>query len=101
VEETDGSLFDRNNVKKRKIEETSINETASVCLKGLVWTATEKDIRTFLHDCSVKEVVIKTNERGKPSGEAIVHLDNISDVEKAIAHNREYLGERFVFVDKM
>ena len=101
VEETDGSIYDRNDAKKRKTEKTDVSETASVCLKGLIWSATENDIKTFLHDCSVKEVVIKTNERGKPSGEAIVHLNTLSDVEKAIAHNREYLGERFVIVDKM
>jgi len=101
VEEIDGGMYDMNAAKKRKTEKTGDSETATVCLKGLVWTATENDIRTFLHDCSVKEVVIKTNERGKPSGEAVVHLNALSDVEKAVAHNREYLGERFVIVDKM
>ena len=78
-----------------------MDESSSVLLKGLVWSATENDIRSFLNDCTVKEVVISTNDRGKPSGEAVVHLVSKADLTKALAHNREYLRERFVIVEKM
>jgi heterogeneous nuclear ribonucleoprotein F/H len=107
VEETDSETFDRNSKKghtmdkKRKIEKTDTEENAVIRLRGLVWSATEEDIKSFLHDCKVKKVVITTNEGGKPTGEAVVHLDTKADVEKAKAHNREYIGARFVIVEKM
>eukprot|EP00092_Neocalanus_flemingeri_P050707 GFUD01058716.1.p1 GENE.GFUD01058716.1~~GFUD01058716.1.p1 ORF type:complete len:153 (+),score=49.40 GFUD01058716.1:33-461(+) len=76
-------------------------ENTFILLRGLVWSATEEDIKTFLHDCNVKEVVLTTNDRGRPTGNAFVHLDTEADVEKAMAHNREYLRERFVLVEEI
>jgi len=81
-------------------EESGNDEPTSVHLKGLVWSATENDIRSFLHDCTVKEVIIMKNEQGRPTGEAIVHLVSKADLQKALAHNRKYLRERFVIVEK-
>jgi len=81
-------------------KESDIDESTSVHLKGLVWSATENDIRSFLHDCTVKEVNIKKNDQGRATGEAIVHLVSKADLQKALAHNREYLRERFVIVEK-
>jgi len=110
VEETDCKTFEENtnntsgeNTSRRRSteKEVEVDESSSVLLKGLVWSATENDIRSFLNDCTVKEVVISTNDRGKPSGEAVVHLVSKADLTKALAHNREYLRERFVIVEKM
>ena len=98
IEETDAETFNRHNDKKKK---TDTEENAFIRLRGLVWTAKEEDIKTFLHDCKVKKVVITTNERGKPSGDAFVQLESKVDVEKAKAHNREYLRERFVIVEEI
>ena len=78
------------------------DETNSfIRLRGLVWSATEKDIRNLLHDCNVKEVFLTTNDRGKPSGEAFVHLHDCGDASKAMAHNRQYIRERFVVVEEI
>jgi len=85
----------------KKLEKVDGEENAFIMLRGLVWTATEKDIKTFLHDCKVKEVVITLNEGGKPSGNAYIHLESEEDVEKAKAHNRQYLGKRFVIVEEI
>jgi len=92
---------DRNTSRRSRDEESDIDEPASLHLKGLVWSATENDILSFLHDCTVKEVNIKKNEQGRSTGEAIVHLKNKADLKKALAHNREYLRERFVIVEKL
>jgi len=105
VEETDEETFERNDgtgkdVRKiNKTEKVDDHKPPVIRLKGLVWSATEKDIKAFLNDCNVTKIEIATNERGKPTGEAIVHLLSKSDVEKAKAHNRQYLGERFVIVE--
>jgi len=105
VEETDEATFKRNDEtgkdvkKENKKEKLDVDKPSAIRLKGLVWSATEKDIKSFLHDCDVTKVEIATNERGKPTGEAIVHLLSKSDVEKAKSHNRQYLGERFVIVE--
>eukprot|EP00092_Neocalanus_flemingeri_P079351 GFUD01098856.1.p2 GENE.GFUD01098856.1~~GFUD01098856.1.p2 ORF type:complete len:130 (-),score=41.29 GFUD01098856.1:318-707(-) len=76
-------------------------ENVFLTLNGLVWSATEDDIKIFLHDCRISEVVITTIESGKPSGNALVHLENKADVQKARAHNREYLRERFVIIEQI
>ena len=47
----------------------------------------------------MKKVVIKTNETGRPSGDAVVYLDSKDDVEKAKAHDREYIRERYVKIE--
>eukprot|EP00092_Neocalanus_flemingeri_P077230 GFUD01095868.1.p1 GENE.GFUD01095868.1~~GFUD01095868.1.p1 ORF type:complete len:518 (+),score=142.16 GFUD01095868.1:81-1634(+) len=87
--------------KQQKVNELPIEENGFLKLDGLVWSATETDIKAFLHDCKIKEVVITTNEGGKPSGNAFVRLYNKADSKKAKAHTKEYLGERFVIVEEI
>ena len=67
--------------------------------KGLVWDAREDDIRTFLHDCSIKDVILCKTINGSPSGEALVELETSEDTLKAKAHNRQYLRTRFVIIE--
>ena len=71
----------------------------SVKLSGLDWNASENDIRNFFNDCNVSSVLIINNDKGKPSGEALVKLDE-KDLEKALAHHKENLGKRWVAVAK-
>eukprot|EP00092_Neocalanus_flemingeri_P057764 GFUD01068728.1.p1 GENE.GFUD01068728.1~~GFUD01068728.1.p1 ORF type:complete len:695 (+),score=186.75 GFUD01068728.1:59-2086(+) len=98
VEETDKDNYTKH---IRKLDKVNTEENTFIRLRGLVWSATEEDIKTFLLDCNVKEVVLTTNDRGRPTGNAFVHLDTEADVEKAMAHNREYLRERFVLVEEI
>eukprot|EP00092_Neocalanus_flemingeri_P014180 GFUD01015299.1.p1 GENE.GFUD01015299.1~~GFUD01015299.1.p1 ORF type:complete len:615 (+),score=191.67 GFUD01015299.1:130-1974(+) len=95
IEEIESDTFNK------LTEGEKTQETAFSKLSGLVWTATEEDIKNFLHDCKIREVVITTNERGKPSGNAFVHFASKDDTEKAKAHNRENLRERFVIVEEI
>eukprot|EP00092_Neocalanus_flemingeri_P057766 GFUD01068730.1.p1 GENE.GFUD01068730.1~~GFUD01068730.1.p1 ORF type:complete len:386 (+),score=116.20 GFUD01068730.1:59-1159(+) len=98
VTETDMETYNKHII---KVEKMDTEENTFIRLRGLVWSATEEDIKTFLNDCNVKEVVLTTNDRGRPTGNAFVHLDTEADVEKAMAHNREYLRERFVLVEEI
>ena len=76
-------------------------ENAFLKLSGLVWSATEAEIFNFLADCEVMEVVITNNEWGKPTGDAFVRLESKADVEAAMAHNRKYLGARYVVIEEI
>eukprot|EP00092_Neocalanus_flemingeri_P014181 GFUD01015300.1.p1 GENE.GFUD01015300.1~~GFUD01015300.1.p1 ORF type:complete len:560 (+),score=174.35 GFUD01015300.1:105-1784(+) len=99
IEEITSDTYNKHNVNVDNVEEASKQENAFLKLSGLVWTATEEDIKTFLDDCTVTEVVITTNEGGKPSGNAFVRLEDKLDTEKAKGHDKEYLGERYVKVE--
>eukprot|EP00092_Neocalanus_flemingeri_P066695 GFUD01081284.1.p1 GENE.GFUD01081284.1~~GFUD01081284.1.p1 ORF type:complete len:347 (+),score=84.45 GFUD01081284.1:63-1103(+) len=94
-----GKLPDMND--RPKYTEVKIHGNAFVKLSGLAWTANEKDVRKFLNDCKVHEVVITNNDKGKPSGNAFVQLDSKGDVMKARAHNKEHLCKRFVNVEEV
>ena len=72
-----------------------------VKLSGLVWRATERDVRRFLGDCGVQAVVMTVTAGGKPSGDAVVKLHTEEDVTRALGHNRQRLGERFVIVQEV
>ena len=56
----------------------------AVKLSGMVWSATEEDIRTFLGDCSVEKVEILMTEEGRPTGDAVVDVATQDDVTKAL-----------------
>ena len=72
-----------------------------VKLSGLEWRATERDVRLFLGDCGVQAVVMMLTAGGKPSGDAVVKLHTEEDVTRALGHNRQMLGERFVIVQEV
>ena len=62
--------------KELKIDETLPNYY--IKLRGLPWKATEDEITKFLVDCEiVGNVVIISNEAGRPSGDAVVKMMNV------------------------
>ena len=71
-----------------------------VKLSGMVWTATEQDVRNLLGDCNVSQVHFIMNYQGKPTGDGLVKLADKNDVPKALAHNRQKIGRRFVIIDE-
>ena len=84
---------------------TERSDDNCVKLSGLDWTSTNQEICDFLFGCEVlggqSGVTIEMNERGKPSGSAIVHLITKTDVENALNYNKQKLGKRFVDIEKM
>jgi len=85
---------------KQGYDETEFNENA-VELTGLPWTATEDDIKRFLADCKILKIVIILNDHGKPSGNAKVLLEHKADLEKALSCDKNYIGQRYVYVRKV
>jgi len=98
VEKCDIDTYYRHVKKGAKHEN---EENIFIRLRGLVWTAAEDDIRTFLHDSKIEDVILTTNAKGKPSGEALVHLETEADTEKAMAHNKEFLQKRYVIIEEI
>merc|ERR1712183_288477 len=83
------------------MEEEVNQEGAFVKLSGLIWTATEDDIKGFLKGVHITDVVLTTNEFGKASGDAFVQLASNGEVEKAMAYDKKFLGKRFVVIEKI
>lgn len=71
-----------------------------VRLRGLPYAATAKDILWLLKDCRIngdeRGVHFTFGHDGRPSGEAFVELVAEDDVSKALAHNHEHIGKRYV-----
>ena len=65
---------------------------------GLPWTANRDDIRQFLSDIKHIEddnIVLCFNQEGRPNGEAFVALRTEEEFNKAKAHNKQHLKNRF------
>ena len=88
-----------NNNKTHPFQQPSSGDYV-VRLRGLPWSASAKDIVQLLHDCKVASgeggVHFTFAPDGRASGEAFVELCSEDDVSKAISHNNEHLGKRYV-----
>lgn len=73
-----------------------------VKLKGIPYEVSNPDIFKFLSDCTIaggdEGIKILIGEDGRPSGEALVVLASHSDMVKALNHDREHMGTRYVEV---
>ena len=71
-----------------------------VRLRGLPYSATARDVLNLLHDCKItdndKGIRFSFAPDGRPSGEAFVELASEEDVSKALGHNNEHMGKRYV-----
>ena len=69
-------------------------------LRGLPYSATARDVLNLIHDSKVvdgeKGVRFTFAPDGRPSGEAFVELTSEEDVSKALGHNNEHMGKRYV-----
>jgi len=66
--------------------------------RGLVWTATKKDVSDFFKDCSIKPdgIHFMQDPNGRPSGDCYVEFESAGDIDKGKAHNKEKLGTRYL-----
>jgi len=75
-----------------------------VKLRGLPWSTTEGEVIEFLKDVQVQNgssgVHIVYNREGRPSGECFVECESSGDVERALQHNNEHLGKRYIEVSE-
>lgn len=73
-----------------------------VKLKGLPYDATKPVIAQFLSDCAIKDgnegIHILLGADCRASGEALVALSSHMDMVKALNHDRNHIGNRYVEV---
>lgn len=71
-------------------------------LKGLPYDASATDVQQFLSDAVVsggdEGVVTLIGEDGRPSGEALAVLETHADMVKALNHDHQDMGSRYVEV---
>ena len=70
-------------------------------IKGLELTSTEDDVRRFLADVSIVELIMSRSDRGKPTGEAFLMLQTEADTEAAMKYDMEYFGSRIVVIEEV
>ncbi|GMT24451.1 hypothetical protein PFISCL1PPCAC_15748 [Pristionchus fissidentatus] len=67
-------------------------------LRGLPFSASDREIKEFLSDVEVEEVVFGRNAEGRASGEAFVRLASKDDVQTALQKNKQHMGKRYIEV---
>jgi len=85
----------------KKTSKDSQGRNLFIRLKGMEWTATEEDVRKFLADVSIVELIMTKTSTGRPTGEAFLMLQTEADTELAKRYNRQYLGRRFVVIEEV
>eukprot|EP00092_Neocalanus_flemingeri_P002021 GFUD01002158.1.p1 GENE.GFUD01002158.1~~GFUD01002158.1.p1 ORF type:complete len:537 (+),score=162.80 GFUD01002158.1:167-1612(+) len=73
----------------------------AVEITGLIWTATEEEIRKFLTNCEIVKVLIVQNSFHHPKGNAVVWLASQDDLDKALLFDKKNFGKRYVYVRKL
>lgn len=67
-----------------------------VYMRGLPYSATEKDVCKFFSPISPTRVVIEYNRAGRPSGNAHADFMNEMDAKDAMKRHRAMMGERYI-----
>ena len=71
-------------------------------LKGLPYDSSAVDVLQFLSDAVIVDgkegVKTLMGEDGRPSGEALVVLESHADMVKALNHDRQHMGARYIEV---
>lgn len=107
IKEIQADLFlqERSNKRDHPKTTTILNQTEEQSkyakLKGLVWSATEADVKKFLAGCEICEVFLTVDDKEKPSGEAFVMFKSLSDLEKGLKYQGEKLGARWVDIKEI
>ena len=67
-------------------------------IRGIPWSAREPEIKAFFSDCRIVEngVLVATNAEGRQTGEAFLELASPADLDRAMKHDRESMGHRYI-----
>ena len=78
-QETNSYLYYKHVKKTNKADGNNVY----IRLKGMEWGTTEADVRKFLHDVDIVNIIMVTNSTGRPTGEAYLKLKSEDDTEQA------------------
>ena len=84
-----------------KFERDESGNNVFIRLKGMEWTTSEDQVRNFLKDCVIDELIMTKTPTGRPTGEAFIKMKTEDDSIRAKALDNERLGSRFVVVDEI
>ena len=85
------------NVTEEVVESDKPSQPAyTLRMRGLPYRATENDIRTFFYPLSLSAVRILTDSGDKSTGLAFVDFSNESDLQEALSHNKDCMGQRYI-----
>lgn len=94
-------------VEKRKTDESQVKTSVSakepttpytVKLRGAPFNVTEQKVREFLVPLRPVAIRIARNAHGNKTGYVFVDFNSDEEVQKALKHNREYMGGRYIEV---
>ncbi|KAL8181926.1 UNVERIFIED_CONTAM: hypothetical protein K2H54_034569 [Gekko kuhli] len=77
-------------------KESFNSDNVYVFLRGLPYTASEDDVLNFFSELQVEGVILLQNENDLPSGDGVVKFATPNDAVKALQHNRDYMGSRYI-----
>ncbi|XP_055019645.1 LOW QUALITY PROTEIN: RNA binding motif protein 12Bb [Boleophthalmus pectinirostris] len=65
-------------------------------LRGMPFSATEKDVLKFFDGLAVEKVVLVQNNRGQNNGNGLVTFASKEDANHGLKRHKQYIGTRFV-----
>ncbi|VDK45559.1 unnamed protein product [Anisakis simplex] len=99
VPQSELSMMIHHGIIRRKGEpESRYASNFVVRLRGLPYSATVDDIKSFFKGLDVCDVVIDKEQGGRPSGEAFVRLATKEHAELALERSRNNMGTRYIEV---
>jgi RNA recognition motif-containing protein len=76
------------------------NRPVIVRVRGLPFSAQERDVRGFFDGLSVKEIVFTLTPNGRPTGEAFVEFMENVLLQNVLAFHKQMLGKRYIEIFK-
>ncbi|KAK4336953.1 hypothetical protein RND71_043525 [Anisodus tanguticus] len=81
----------------RVFDETRKKNYFSMFMKGIPYNScNEEDVAKFFDPINVYEVVVISERKGRPSGNAYVLFENKEDFDLAMKRNKKYMGSRYI-----
>lgn len=88
-------------VTQRKANPENDAGERKIRLERLPWSVTEEQIRKFLFGSEVVSINIEMDDRGRPSGDALVTVKSKVDLDNALKFHKQEIGNRNVNVREM
>ncbi|XP_060099487.1 RNA-binding protein 12B isoform X2 [Heteronotia binoei] len=79
-------------------KESFNSDNLYVFIRGLPYSASEDDVLNFFSGLQVEGVILLENAEGRRNGDGVVKFATPNDALKALEHDLEYMGPRFIVV---
>ena len=88
-------------VTQRKANPEKDAGECQIKLERLPWSVSEDEIRDFLFGSEIAGITIEMDDRGRPSGDALVTLRSRVDLDNALKFHKQEIGNRNINVREM